>query len=146
MAVAQLWIVRHLMMTALPTNWWRVSKRALVLGLSTGFLTAAVAVGGELLGCFNCINAWLIETVAFTLLLAVVARPYRTVAVVPAVIVAYIGIISYVVLQGIHTGRWQPDDNLPVVVSFFLLVILPSLFAVAVDSVLFFIRHARQDA
>ena len=127
-------------------NWWRVSKRALLLGFAVGLLTAAVAVGGEVLGLFNCISAWLVETVAFTLLLIVVARPYRTVAVAPAVVVAYICIISYVIMQGIHTGRWEPDDDLPVLVSFFLLVILPTLFSIAIDSVLFFIRHARHDA
>lgn len=134
----------QLMITALPTSWWRVSKRALMLGLSAGLLSAAVAVGGQLLGVFNCINAWFVETVITTLLLVVVARPCRTAAIFPAVFVAYIGIISYVVIQGVHSGRWQPDDNLPVVVSFLSLVILPTVFSSALDSVLF--RHAQHDA
>ena len=134
------------MITTHPTNWWRASQRALLLGLSVGLLMATIAVGGELLGWFNSIAAWLIETVVFTLLLAFLGRPYRTVAVIPAVVVAYIGIISYVIIQGIHTGRWQSDDNLPVVVSFFVLVIVPALFSVAFDAALIFIRDARNVA
>lgn len=116
-----------------------------MLGLLVGFLTAVVAVGGELLGCLNCISAWFIETVVFTLLLSILARPYRTVAVLPAVFVAWVGIISYVVVQGIQSGRWQPDDNLPVVFSFVLLVILPTMFSVVLDSIILFFRYTRHD-
>ena len=133
------------MTTTLPTNWWHLSKRTLMLGLLVGFLTAVVAVGGELLGCLNCISAWFIETVVFTLLLSILARPYRTVAVLPAVFVAWVGIISYVVVQGIQSGRWQPDDNLPVVFSFVLLVILPTMFSVVLDSIILFFRYTRHD-
>jgi hypothetical protein len=105
----------------------------MALGFSIGLLTATIAVGGEILGWFNCISAWLIETVVFVLLLAVAVRPYRTVAVVPAVVVAYIGVISYFVISALHSGRWDPDDYLPVAVSFLLLVVLPMIFARGLD-------------
>lgn len=98
------------MTTADPQNRWRVSQRALVLGLSVGMLASAVAVGGEMLGLFNCISARLIETVVFTLALAIVAGPCRVLAVGSAAFIAYLVIISYVVIHGVHSGRWQADE------------------------------------
>jgi uncharacterized repeat protein (TIGR03803 family) len=46
----------------------------------------------------------------------------------------YNGVISYVVVHGIRSGRWQADDIAPVFISFLLLVILPTCFSLAFDS------------
>jgi len=109
-----------------------------------GFLAAIVAVVCELLGWFNCISVWLVETVVLTLFLAVAMRRFRTIAIGSSVLVAYTTIISYVVIHAHRTGRWFSDDWTPVVASFFLLVALPTLFAGGLD--LISLRHARHDA
>ena len=120
------------------------TARSLTLGLSVGLLAAIVAVVGELLGWFNCISAWLVETVVLTLCLAVAVRRLRTVTIGSSVLVAYITIISYVVIHGHLSGRWLSDDWTPVATSFFFFVVLPIVFAGILD--LAFSRYARDDA
>jgi len=109
-----------------------------------GFLAAIFAVVGELLGWFNSINAWFIETVVITLGLAVAVRQLRTITIGSSVLVAYITITSYVVIHGQVSGRRLSDDWTPVVTSFFLFVALPVLFAGALDWAS--LRHPRGEA
>jgi hypothetical protein len=118
--------------------------RSLTLGLSFGLFTATLAIVGELLGWFNCINAWFVETVVLTLGLAVAVRRFRTITIGSSVFVAYITIVSYVVIHGHVSERWSSDDWIPVIVSFFLLVALPTLCAGALDFAP--LRHAQNDA
>lgn len=120
-----------------------IHMRSLTFGLSVGFLAAVVAVVGELLGWFNCISAWFIETVVLTLFLVVASRRFRIVTIGCSVLVAYITIISYVIIHGHRSERWLSDDWTPVVASFFFLVVLPVLFAGGLD--LASLRHARDD-
>jgi hypothetical protein len=120
------------------------TARSLTLGLSVGFLAATVAVVGDLLGWFNCVSAWLIETVVLTLCLAVAVRRFRTVTIGGSVVFAYITIIAYVVIHAHRSGRWLSDDWTPVFASFFFFVVLPIIFARALD--LTSLRHARDEA
>lgn len=117
--------------------------RSAAVGFSVGFLAAALAVVGELLGWFNCINAWIVETAIVTLFLGVVTRRFRTVVIGSSVLVTYTSVVSYVFLRAHHGGHWQTDDYLPVIIFFFLLVALPVLFAGVLD--LATLRHARDD-
>ena len=109
-----------------------------------GFLASTLAIVGELLGLFNCISAWFVETVLLTLCLAVAVRRLRTITIGSTAIVAYITIILYVVVHAHRIGRWFSDDWTPVVATFFFFVVLPILFAGALD--LASLRHARHDA
>ena len=120
------------------------TTRSFTLGLSVGLFAATLAIAGELLGWFNCINAWLVETVVLTSYFAVAMRRFRAIAVGSSVLVAYITIISYVVIHSHINGRWFSDDWIPVIASFLLLVALPTSFAGALD--LASARHARNDA
>jgi len=117
--------------------------RSIALGVLLGFLAAIVAIVCELLGWFNCISVWLVETMVITLFLAIAMRRFRTITI-GSIVLAYITIISYIVIHAQRTGRWFADDWTPVVASFFLLVALPTLFARALDLISF--RHARHDA
>lgn len=118
--------------------------RSIAFGVLVGFLAAIVAIVCELLGWFNCISVWLVETMVITLFLAIAMRRFRTITIGSSVLVAYITIISYIVIHAQRPGRWFADDWTPVVASFFLLVALPTLFARALDLISF--RHARHDA
>jgi hypothetical protein len=116
------------------------TARSLGLGLSVGLFAAILAIVGELLGWFNCISAWFVETVV----LSVVSRRSRAVTIGSSALVAYIAIISHVIIQGQISGRWFSDDWMPVFASFFFFVALPFLFAGALD--MFSLRHARANA
>jgi len=119
------------------------TARSIRLGLSLGLFAAILAIVGELLGWSNCINTWFVETVILTLVLAIATRRFRTVAIGASAFVAYIAVISYVVIRGHASGHWFSDDWIPVAVSFILLVALPTLFASAVDFAS--LRHTRGD-
>jgi hypothetical protein len=111
---------------------------SLEIGFVVGIVTSAIAICGELLRWFNCINAWLIGACAFTLLLSIFVRTYRGSAIAAAALITYLFVIPYTIVHEVVQNRWDVGDSVPMFfVTFFILVCGPIalsfLFGVLVD-------------